>query len=123
MAFSRMDRITHEVKKEISEILRDIKDPRITAMMSVVAVNVTKDLRFAKVFVSVLGNSEEQKEALAALKSAAGFVRRELSRKIDLRYTPEIIFTLDNSIEHGIHISKLINDTLNTRGEDDERNN
>lgn len=108
----RIIRISEEVKKEISNIIQnDLKDPRLPSLVSIVSCNVTKDLRYAKVFVSVLGSDEEKKNAISALKSAAGFIRRELGHRVQLRYTPEIHFELDTSIEHGFHINKLINDT------------
>lgn len=108
----RIVRISEEVKKEISNIIQnEIKDPRLPNMVSIISCNVTKDLKFAKVYVSVLGSDEEKKNAISALKSAAGFIRRELGHRVQLRYTPEIHFELDTSIEHGIYINKLINET------------
>ncbi len=118
----RTSRISEEMKKEISSIIMtDIKDPRLPKLVSVLAVNVTKDLRYAKVFISVLGTEEEKKNAHDALKSAAGFMRREVGHRMQLRYTPELQFTIDNSIEHGAYISKLINDTVKSDGSN--RNN
>ncbi len=108
---NRIDRINEEAKKEISSIIRDLKDPRVTkGLCSIVAVDITKDLRWCKAYVSVLGNDEVKKGAIDGLKSASGFVRRELAHRLKLRYTPEIIFTLDNSIEHGAHINRLLHD-------------
>ncbi len=108
----RIVRISEEVKKEISSIIQnDIKDPRLPNLVSIISCNVTKDLRYAKVFVSVLGDEEQKKNAMSALKSAAGFIRRELGHRVQLRYTPEIHFELDTSIEHGIYINKLLNET------------
>lgn len=116
----RINRISEEMRKELSSlILNELKDPRLSKMISVTSVNVTKDLSYAKVFVSVLGNEEEKKEAIKGLKSAAGFMRREISHRMQLRYTPEILIELDNSIEHGIYISKLINDTVKERVPED----
>lgn len=107
----RIVRISEEVKKEISNIIQnELKDPRLPNMVSIVSCNVTKDLRYAKVFISVLGNDEEKKNAISALKSAAGYIRRELGHRVQLRYTPEIHFELDTSIEHGIYINKLLDD-------------
>ncbi len=107
----RIVRISEEVKREISNIIRnELKDPRLPDMVSIVSCNVTKDLRYAKVFISVLGADEEKKNAINALKSAAGFIRRELGHRVQLRYTPEIHFELDTSIEHGIYINKLLDD-------------
>lgn len=110
MANHRGGRINEEVRKEISSIIRtDIKDPRITAMISVTQVSVTKDLRYAKVFVSIFGKNEEEKEnSFLALKSSAGFIRREIGHRINLRYTPEILFEMDESIDKAMHIDSLL---------------
>ncbi|NLY19599.1 MAG: 30S ribosome-binding factor RbfA [Clostridiaceae bacterium] len=109
----RTNRIANEMQKEISDIIRNsIKDPRIPELVSVTAVRVTKDLRYARVYISVFGSEKEKRDAMAALKSASGFVRREIGQRVQLRYTPEITFSLDDSIEHGIHISNLINETI-----------
>lgn len=109
----RTYRISEEMKKEVSSIIQnDLKDPRLPKLISVMSANVTKDLRYAKIFISVLGNEEEKKNALQGLKSAAGFIRREIGHRMQLRYTPEMIFELDTSIEHGVYITKLINDTM-----------
>ena len=109
----RINRISEEVKKEVSNIIQnELKDPRIPKLISVISANVTKDLKFAKIYVSVLGTEEEKKNALSALKSSAGFVRREIGHRMNLRSTPEMHFELDNSIEHGIYISKLITETV-----------
>ena len=114
--FNRINRISEEMKKEISSIIQnELKDPRLPKMVSVITVDVAKDLRHAKVFVSVLGNDEEKKGTIDALKSAAGFIRREVSHRMQVRYTPEIHFELDNSIERGAYITKLINDTIKER--------
>ena len=98
----RGGRINEEVKREVSNLIRnEIKDPRLTAMISVTSVKVTKDLRYA--------NSEEEKKSnLDALKSAAGFVRREIAQRINLRHNPQIIFEIDDSIDYGMHIDSLI---------------
>lgn len=105
---ARIDKINEEVRRELAAIIRDLKDSRIPLMTSVVAVHVTNDLRYAKTYISVMGDEDTQKKAMEGLKSAAGFVRREIGRKIDLRYTPEFIFELDHSIEHGAHIDELL---------------
>lgn len=106
----RGGRINEEVRKEVSDIIRNnIKDPRLTAMVSITNVSVTKDLRFAKVYVSIFGkNEEERQNSFLALKNSSSFVRREIGHRINLRYTPEIIFEIDNSIEHGLHIDALL---------------
>ena len=109
----RIDRISEEIKWEISNIIQnDLKDPRLPEFVSVLSVDTTRDLRYAKVYVSVYGNEEEKKKAMEGLKNAAGFIRREIGQRIKLRYTPELLFELDNSIEYGIYINKLINETI-----------
>ena len=105
---ARIDKINEEVRRELAALIRELKDSRIPMMTSVVAVNVTNDLRYAKAYISVMGDEQTQKKALEGLKSAAGFVRREMGRRVDLRYTPEFIFELDHSIEHGAHIEELL---------------
>lgn len=109
MAKERINKINEELRRELSGVLREVKDSRIPMMTSIVAVNVTNDLSYAKVFVSVMGDAEVQKKALEGLKSAAGFMRREVGRKMTIRYTPELIFEIDRSIEHGAHINEVIN--------------
>ena len=110
MANYRGGRINEEVKREISVIIRDeIKDPRMTAMVSITSVKVSKDLRYAKVFVCIFGKTEEEKnETFAALKSASGYVRREVGQRMNLRNTPQIIFELDDSISYSMRIEELI---------------
>ena len=104
-------RINGEVQKELSRIIsREIKDPRISPMTSVVAVEVAPDLKTCKAYISVLGDSEAQKATLAGLKSAEGYIRRELAHTVNLRNTPEIRFILDQSIEYGVRMSKMIDD-------------
>ena len=111
----RIDRISEEVKKELSKIIsEDIKDPRLPEIISVIAAKVTKDLKFAKIYVSVLGDEQTKKNAEEALKSASGYIRREIGHRLNLRNTPEFHFVIDDSIEHGINISNLINKTLHT---------
>lgn len=105
---ARIDKINEEVRRELANIIRELKDSRIPMMTSVVAVSVTNDLRYAKAYISVMGSEEEQKKAIEGLKSAAGFVRREIGRRVKLRATPEFIFELDHSIEHGAYIDSLL---------------
>ena len=121
----RINRISEEVRKVVSELIYNgLKDPRVSPMTTVTKVEVTRDLRFAKIYVSVLGNDEEKKDTLLVLESAKGFIRKEIGNRIDLRYVPEPIINLDESIEQGIYMSKLI-DKVNkeyktTRVENDE---
>ena len=101
-------RVNTEVLRELSNIIRnEIKDPRIHPMTSVMAVEVAPDLKTCKAYISVLGNQEAQEETMAGLKSAESYVRRQLARNLNLRNTPEIRFLLDQSIEYGVHMSKL----------------
>lgn len=109
MAVERINRISEEVKRELSDIImHDLKDPRITGMISIVNLKVTKDLRYAKVYISIYGSDEDKKNAIDGLRNAAGFLRKEIGRRVQLRYTPELIFEMDDSIEQGIYISNLI---------------
>ena len=104
-------RINEEVMRELSNIIRgEIKDPRINPMTSVVAVEVAPDLKTAKAYISVLGNQEAKEATIRGLNSAEGYIRRQLARNLNLRNTPEIRFILDESIEYGVNMSKLIDD-------------
>lgn len=106
-------RINGEVQRELSRIIsREIKDPRIAPMTSVVDAVVTSDLKQCKAYISVLGDQKEKDDTLAGLNSAVGYIRRELAHSINLRNTPEITFVLDDSIEYGVEMSKKI-DELN----------
>lgn len=112
-------RVNAEVMHELSKIIRnDIKDPRISTMTSVVAVEVTPDLKFCKAYISVLGSEKEKEDTIKGLKSAEGYVRRKLAASINLRNTPQITFELDKSIEYGVNMSKLI-DEVNKSGSDE----
>ena len=116
----RLERINGEVKRAISDIIfNDIKDPRLPVVTSITEVKVAKDLKSADVFFSVLGDDTKRASALLALKSAAGFIRRELARKVDLRNTPELRFKEDRSIENGITMSKKIDQIIK---QDEQRN-
>ena len=109
MASNRMGRINEEIQREMSALIRTVKDPRVTGMVSVTAVEATNDLRYAKIFISVLDKSDVN-QVLKGLKSAAGYLRRELSRALNLRYTPELIFERDDSIDKGAHVLDLLRD-------------
>ncbi|KSV57648.1 30S ribosome-binding factor RbfA [Acetivibrio ethanolgignens] len=114
-------RINGEVQKELSRLITtEIKDPRINPMTSVVAVEVAPDLKNAKVYISVLGDEESRQATYQGLKSAASFMRSQLARTINLRNTPELHFIMDQSIEYGVNMSKLIDD-VNKGLKDDEK--
>ena len=114
-------RINGEVQRELSNIIRgEIKDPRINPLTSVVAVEVAPDLKTSKAYISVLGDEESQAKTLAGLKSAEGFIRSKLAKTVNLRNTPEIRFVLDQSIEYGVKMSKMIDEvTKDIKSEDD----
>jgi len=105
----RMYRISEEIRKIMCDLIaNEIKDPRIYHMTSVTQVQVTRDLRYVKIFISVFGSDEEKDETIKGLESAKGFIRKEIGSRLDLRYVPEPLFYLDKSIEQGIYISQLI---------------
>ena len=114
-------RINGEVQRELSNIIRgEIKDPRLNPLTSVVAVEVAPDLKTCKAYISVLGDEESQAKTLAGLKSAEGFIRSKLAKTVNLRNTPEIRFVLDQSIEYGVKMSKMIDEvTKDIKSEDD----
>ena len=115
MAKERINKINEEVMRELAVIIRELKDARIPLITSVISVNVTNDLSYAKAYISVLGDEKVQKDAIAGLKSASGYIRREIGHRLKLRHTPEFIFELDHSIEHGSKITHMLID-INKEG-------
>ncbi len=114
MTSHRANRVAEEIKREITQMLRtEIKDPRI-GFVTITGVKVTTDIRYAKVFFSVYGNDESKSQSLEALEKAKGFIRSELGKRMRLRYTPEISFKFDPSIEHGAKIMKLLKEVKET---------
>ena len=107
MASNRIGRINEEIQRELSSLIRTVKDPRVTGMISVTAVNTTPDLKFCKVYISVLDKSDVE-QVLKGLKSASGYLRRELGRALNLRNTPELTFVRDDSIDQGAHILEML---------------
>lgn len=123
MASNRIDRISEEVMKALAEALRNVKDPRVqNGLVSITHCEVTGDLRYAKVYISVFGSDAQAKEVMKGLKSASGWLRREVGHKVQLRYAPELVFHLDSSMTHGAHISQVINelDREGKMGESDD---
>ena len=115
-------RVNTEVQRELSDIIRNMKDPRVAPWTSVVAAEVAPDLKTCKAYISVLGGKKEQEDTIAGLKNAEGFIRRELARTLNLRNTPEICFILDQSIEYGVNMSKKIDEVtrnISTEGDAD----
>ena len=107
MASNRINRINEEIQRELAELFRTLKDPRVQTMISITHVETTGDLRYSKIYVSVF-EKEKTKEVLKGLRSAGGYLRREIGARLQLRYTPELIFEQDDSIEHGAHIYELL---------------
>ena len=107
MASNRIGRINEEIQRELSSLIRTVKDPRVSGMISVTAVNTTPDLKFCKVYISVLDKSDVE-QVLKGLKSASGYLRRELGRALNLRNTPELSFVRDDSIDQGAHILDML---------------
>ena len=115
-------RVNTEVQRELSDIIRNMKDPRGGPCTSVVAASVAPDLKTCKAYISVLGGNKEQEDTIAGLENAEGFIRRELARTLNLRNTPEIRFILDQSIEYGVNMSKKIDEVtrnISTEGDAD----
>ena len=120
MASNRINRINEEIQKELSSLLRTVKDPRVQdTMISITRVETTPDLRYTQVYVSFL-QEEKVKEAMAGLKSAAGYLRRQLGTNLKLRYSPEIVWALDDSITYGARMLDLINSLGVKHDEDSE---
>ena len=109
MASNRIGRINEEIQRELASLIRTVKDPRVHGLVSITAVDTTPDLRYAKIYVSVLDKSDV-KEVVKGLKSAGGYLRRELGAALKLRYTPELLFVEDDSIGQGAHILSLLRD-------------
>ena len=109
---TRFERINEELKKEISHIISyELNNPNVTGLISVTKAKITPDLKYAKVYVSIL-NSKNTKETLAGLKKSSGYIRTEIAKKINLRITPELIFELDDSIEYGAKIDSILRDIM-----------
>lgn len=110
MAGHRMDRTTEDIMRELTAILRELKDPRVQGLVSVVRVEVTNDLSYCKVYISAMEGMEKAKTAVQGLKSASGFIRHELAERLRLRHVPALLFNATDSIEYSANISKLLND-------------
>lgn len=121
MASNRIGRINEELQRELASLIRNLKDPRVQkTMVSVTRVEATPDLRYAKVYVSLLDETQA-KDCMKGLKSAGGYLRRELGSSLNLRYTPELTWELDESITHGAHMLELIN-SLNIKKDEEDEN-
>jgi len=123
MGSVRSNRIAEEIKRELAQIMRtELKDPRVKGLISITSVKVTGDMHYAEIFISHFGNKEEQQDVMNALKKAAGFLRMELGKRIKLRFTPELLFKFDQSMEHGARISEILS-KINNKQEDRDGTN
>ncbi len=121
MSYQRIDRISEEVRREVDAIIREeLGDPRIGGTFSITRAEVTGDLRYAKIYVSVL-EDDRRDELMEALKSAKGFIRRALGKRMIIRYTPELIFVSDRNIAYGVHIAKVLADTMQSEDHENGR--
>lgn len=120
----RLNRISEEVKRVVSELIYNgLKDPRINEMTTIIKVEVTRDLSFANIYASVLGDEKDKEDTIIGLNNAKGYIRSEIAKKMDLRYAPEPIFHLDESIEQAIHLSKLIDEVNKNSSKNREDSN
>ncbi|MBR6701564.1 MAG: 30S ribosome-binding factor RbfA [Clostridia bacterium] len=119
MAGYRIDRVSEDIKREIAAIIRELKDPRIQGMLTVVNVEVSSDASFAKVYVSAMEGIDTAKLAVKGLTSATGYIRREIGKRLHLRKTPELKFIADDSIEKGMNITRLINSVVKEENTDE----
>ncbi len=110
MGSYRHERIDEDTAKELTLIIRTLKDPRIPPFVSVTSAHVTPDLKYCKAYVSIMGSEQAKKDAMKGLSSAAGFMRKELSKRLRLRITPEITFALDNSLDYAVKINNILKD-------------
>ena len=119
MSYQRIDRISEEVRREVDAIIRgELHDPRVSGTYSVTRAEVTGDLRYAKIYISVL-EDDRRDDLMEALKKAKGYIRRALGKRMIIRYTPELIFVSDKNIEYGVHIAKVLADTAGTEDKAD----
>lgn len=119
MPSHRIGRTTEDIRRELTAIFRELKDPRIQGLISIVRVDVTNDLSYCTVYISAMEGLQQAKTAVTGLKSASGFIRRELGQRLKLRHVPELLFHATDSIEYGANISRLLSD-LNDGEEDNE---
>ena len=110
MASHKMGRITEDIRRELTAIFRELKDPRVQGLISIVRVEVTSDLSYCTVYISAMEGMDRAKQAVTGLKSASGFIRHELGARLELRHIPELVFKATDSIEYSANISKMLND-------------
>ncbi len=120
MAGFKINRVTSDIRLALSDILREVKDPRVSKLLSIVKLDVSGDMSYAKVYVSAIEGKEKTEESVKALKNAAGYVRRELGARLKLRKVPELRFVADDSIEVSANISRIVSTFENSEGEDSD---
>lgn len=120
MAGHKIERTAEDIKRELTDIMRGLKDPRIQGMLSIVRVELTNDLSYAKVYISSLEGMEQEKMAVKGLQSAAGFARRELGKRLHIRHVPELIFVATDSIEYSARINRMLEDLKEEHEKDNE---
>lgn len=120
MAGFKMGRVTSDIKLALSDILREVKDPRVSKLLSIVKLDVSGDMSYAKVYISAIEGKEKTEESVKALKGAAGFIRRELGSRLKLRKVPELRFVADDSIEISAKISRIVNDFSKEQKENED---
>lgn len=122
MSYQRIDRISEEVRREVDAVIREeLHDPRISGTYSITRADVTGDLRYAKIYISVL-EDDKRESLMEALKNAKGYIRHALGRRMIIRYTPELIFISDKNIEYGVHIAKILSDATSAEEQNDDDN-
>lgn len=122
MSENRVRRVAEQIRKDVSQIIgSEMKDPRLAGITSVTDVQLSRDLRYASIYVSIFGSDLEKQETLQTLIKATGFIRTEIGKRIRLRYTPDINFYLDNSIEYGAHIERVIKSLKEDEKSEDDR--
>ena len=119
MAGYRIDRVTEDIKRELNVILREVKDPRVSGMLSIIKVDVSNDLSYAKIYISAVEGIEVAREAVKGLKSASGFIRKRLGASLHLRKTPELKFIADDSIEKGFELFSKLNRLAEEKSDED----
>ncbi len=122
MSENRVRRVAEQIKKEVSQVIsKELKDPRVAGMTSVTGVELSRDLRYASVYVSIYGTDQEKEETLQTLIGASGFIRSIIGKRVRLRYTPEISFFLDTSIEYGAYIESVIRSLKKEENSENDR--
>ena len=106
----RLTRINDEIKEQTAILIRDLKDPRLSGLITVIKADTTQDLKYCKIYVSIMGSEEDKENSISALKNAQGFIKKQLAHNVNLRQTPQLSFILDDSLDHSMRIQEILND-------------